>query len=264
MSFAFSFGTAEDAGPVQRLLTDCGLPAEDIRDHIDHYLIARSGNDLAGIVGLEIAGSAALLRSLAVAGKYRGQGLATLLYDRILAYAYAHARGIETLYLLTLTAGGFFRCRGFADADRRSAPREIAATREFGTLCPDTAEFLVKDILRDARYFPAESLALRPDVEGAKLWSVALSKTMLTYFEVEPHARFERHSHEAEQITMVLEGELFFELDGRLVKVRAGEVIAVPSSLPHAVYAKGKPVRAIDAWSPVPDKYRNDTGADRT
>jgi quercetin dioxygenase-like cupin family protein len=202
------------------------------------------------------------VRSLAVAERYRRQGLAAQLVDRLLAYS--HARGIESLYLLTLTAGEFFGRRGFAMAERSSAPKQIAATREFSTQCPDTAAFMARSIHDDAQYFPRDSLPLRPDVDGAKLWAVALRNTMLTYFEVEPHARFERHSHEAEQITMVLEGELFFELDGRLVRVGAGEVIAVPSLVPHAVYAKYAPVRAIDAWSPVPDKYRSAAEKART
>jgi len=262
MSFAFSFGNQQDVVPVKRLLADCGLPYKDVDSHFGHFLIARSGDDLAGTIGLEPGKSSALLRSLAVAEKYRGEGLAAQLVDRILAYA--HARGIETLYLLTLTAGEFFRRRGFATADRSSAPKHIAATREFAMLCPDTAEFMTRDLRHEARYFPSESLPLRPDVEGARLWAVALSKTMLTYFEVDPHARFERHSHEAEQITMVLEGELFFELDDRLVRVVAGEVIAVPSLVPHAVYAKDSAVRAIDAWSPVPEKYQNPAETDRT
>ena len=149
MSFTFSFGNPQDTGQVQRLLADCGLPSEDAGSHIEHFLIARSGDDLAGTVGLEHAGTSALLRSLAVADKYRGQGLAKLLYDRILAYA--HARGIETLYLLTLSADGFFRHRGFGTAERSSAPKQIAATREFSTLCPDTAEFMVRDIRRYAQ-----------------------------------------------------------------------------------------------------------------
>ncbi|MDA8087678.1 MAG: cupin domain-containing protein [Nitrospiraceae bacterium] len=33
---------------------------------------------------------------------------------------------------------------------------------------------------------------------------------MLTYFEMEPGTSFLPHSHEAEQITMVLEGEMLF------------------------------------------------------
>jgi amino-acid N-acetyltransferase len=262
MSFSFSFGNPQDAGQVKRLLADCGLPADDAVDHIEHFLIARSGDDLAGTVGLELAGTSALLRSLAIAERFRGHGLATQLVDRLLAHC--HTRRIESLYVLTLTAEDFFRRRGFAMAARTSAPEQIAATREFSTLCPDTAAFMVRRIHQDAQYFSRESLPLRPDIDGAKLWAVALRNTMLTYFEVEPHARFERHSHEAEQITMVLEGELFFELDGRLVQVGAGEVIAIPSLVPHAVYAKHSAVRAIDAWSPVPEQYRNATETIRT
>ena len=78
---------------MKRLLADCGLPAEDAGSHVERFLIARSGNDLAGTIGLELAGSSALLRSLAVAERYRRQGVAMQLVDRILAYA--HARGIE-------------------------------------------------------------------------------------------------------------------------------------------------------------------------
>jgi|KBSMisStandDraft_5_1062788.scaffolds.fasta_scaffold03900_10 amino-acid N-acetyltransferase len=149
MSFTFSFGATQDTEAVKRLLADCGLPDEDAGSHIEHFLIARTDDDVVGTVALEMAGPVALLRSLAVAEKYRGQGLAKLLYDRILAHA--HARGIETLYLLTLTASAFFKRRGFTTAERSSAPKQIAATREFSTLCPDSAEFMVKDIRKQFR-----------------------------------------------------------------------------------------------------------------
>ena len=84
---------------------------------------------------------------------------------------------------------------------------------------------------------------------------VALKKTMLTYFEVQPNSRFEKHSHESEQITLVLEGELFFEVAERTVCVKEGEVMAIPSGVPHAVVTQDKSVKAIDAWSPVMEKY---------
>lgn len=38
------------------------------------------------------------------------------------------------------------------------------------------------------------------------MWAVGLEKVMLTGFDIAPHTRFERHSHAAEQITLVLEG----------------------------------------------------------
>ena len=88
------------------------------------------------------------------------------------------------------------------------------------------------------------------------MWGVALEKAMLTYFEVEPNSQFEKHSHESEQITMVLEGELFFEVTERMISVKEGEVIAIPSNISHAVFTQGKPVKAVDAWSPVIEKYK--------
>ena len=51
---------------------------------------------------------------------------------------------------------------------------------------------------KTAQYFPRDELRLQADGEGVKMWAVALEKTMFTYFEVEPHCRFERHHHESE------------------------------------------------------------------
>lgn len=107
-----------------------------------------------------------------------------------------------------------------------------------------------------AQYFPREALPLRPDVPGAAMWAVTLEQTMLTYFEVAPHSRFDEHRHESEQITLVLEGELFFETPDGIFGVKAGEVMALPSNVPHAVFTREQRVKAVDAWSPVMEKYR--------
>jgi quercetin dioxygenase-like cupin family protein len=106
-------------------------------------------------------------------------------------------------------------------------------------------------------HYPKDKLVLRQDVPGAKMWAVALEQSMLTYFEVEPNSRFDLHKHKSEQITLVLEGILYFETQERTVAVRAGEVIAVPSSMEHAVYTKNDAVRAVDAWSPIREDYKN-------
>ena len=106
-----------------------------------------------------------------------------------------------------------------------------------------------------ATYYPRTALALEPDVPGAAAWGVALQHTQLTYFEVEPDCRFERHHHASEQITMVLEGELWFELEEATYCLRPGEVIAIPSNVSHAVYTAHMRAKAIDAWSPVMARY---------
>ncbi len=110
---------------------------------------------------------------------------------------------------------------------------------------------------REALYFSRKCLRLRSDVPGAKMWAVSLQRTMFTYFEVEPNCRFESHRHRSEQITMVLSGELFFQLADRTECLRAGEVIAIPSFVDHAAFTRRKGARAVDAWSPIRPKYRN-------
>ena len=114
-----------------------------------------------------------------------------------------------------------------------------------------------RDISGEVVHATTELLRLRPDVPGARMWAVSLDHTMLTYFEVEPRSRFEAHSHESEQITMVLTGELFFQVANVIHRVGPGEVIAIPSSVPHAVWTEGLAVTAIDAWSPVMRKYES-------
>ncbi|OGU05837.1 MAG: cupin [Geobacteraceae bacterium GWC2_58_44] len=113
---------------------------------------------------------------------------------------------------------------------------------------------------QEMRYFPKDSLRLNEDIRGARQWAVSLDQTMLTYFEVEPNCRFESHIHESEQITMVLDGILYFEQGEKIVGVKAGEAIAIPSNAPHAVFTGEASVRAVDAWSPVMAKYKKANG----
>jgi mannose-6-phosphate isomerase-like protein (cupin superfamily) len=107
----------------------------------------------------------------------------------------------------------------------------------------------------DPRYFPRDSLRLRSDETGARFWSVSLSCAQLTYFEVGPNCRFDGHSHPSEQITLVLEGELFFETAAGITRIGLGEVMAIPANVHHAVYTKAMATKAVDAWSPVNKKY---------
>ncbi len=78
---------------------------------------------------------------------------------------------------------------------------------------------------------------------------------MLTYFEMEPNTTSPTHSHAAEQITLVLEGELTFAYEGKEITLQTGEVIAIPSNIRHAVHTGDSPCKAVDAWSPVRAEY---------
>ena len=115
-------------------------------------------------------------------------------------------------FILAKSTGGIIGV-GSVDFKRlaeTSPPAPLQASVEFKTLCPDSAICMRMQLSEQAIYFPRETLTLKSDVLGAKMWGIARKKTLLTFFEVAPHCRFDRHNHESEQITMVLEGELFF------------------------------------------------------
>jgi quercetin dioxygenase-like cupin family protein len=108
----------------------------------------------------------------------------------------------------------------------------------------------------EIKHYTGNGLRLSEDVAGARQWAVSLDRVMLTYFEVEPHCRFEPHNHESEQITLVLEGVLYFEEGDKIIEVGKGDVIAIPSKVQHAVFTKNLAARAVDAWSPIMKKYK--------
>ncbi len=129
----------------------CELPAEDLGPiHLDHFVVSRKGDQLAGVVGLEIKGELGLLRSLAVAPELRGRRLGYALWTRI--HDKARQRGIRRLYLLTTTAEALFSRWGFQRIPRDVVPEAIRATTEFASLCPATASVMVIDLARSSRW----------------------------------------------------------------------------------------------------------------
>jgi len=58
------------------------------------------------------------------------------------------------------------------------------------------------------------------------------------------------HHHESEQITYILKGALHFRLEGREVTVHAGEVLHIPSYVPHEAVAL-EDTLDLDIFSPI-------------
>ena len=142
--------TPETARPsdfpsIVRLLSEAALPHDDLTpDHLRHFLVLRDADGIVGVVGMEVADDAGLLRSLAVPEARRGGGLASRLVDAL--EAHARSAGIRTLYLLTTTAAGFFARRGYAPADRTSVPVGIRETPEFRGICPASAACMSRSL----------------------------------------------------------------------------------------------------------------------
>ena len=59
--------------------------------------------------------------------------------------------------------------------------------------------------------------------------------------EFAPGVEFPRHSHPGEELVYMVEGELEYQLDGRRpVRLKAGEVLFIPSGAIHAVKNVGR------------------------
>ncbi len=142
---SMAFASRADEPWIRQLLKNCGLPQEDLSsEHFQHFLVYKEKGLILGVVGLEIFGEVALLRSLAVDERHRHRGIGSQMVAQI--ERYAQARQITKLYLLTTSAAEFFVKRNYQRIDRRLAPAKIRATREFQELCPESAVCLMKDL----------------------------------------------------------------------------------------------------------------------
>jgi amino-acid N-acetyltransferase len=125
------------------LLQAEGLPASDLTDaQLEHFFFSGSDGSPTALVGLEIYGSDALLRSLVVSAKGRTRGTGSALVRH--AESYSASRNVQTIYLLTTTAEAFFGRLGYQRIDRTVAPRSIQSTQEFASLCPASSAFMIK------------------------------------------------------------------------------------------------------------------------
>ena len=92
-------------------------------------------------------------------------------------------------------------------------------------------------------------------LSGSAYWALEGKNVQFTWFDVPANTNFPSHKHESEQITYVLEGELFFKSENSIYKLSTGECILIPGNTEHEVWTENIPVRAIDAWSPINSLY---------
>lgn len=145
-----------------------------------------------GVIGLERYGTYGLLRSLCVEKSRRGQGVGKSLSD----YLESHARslGLQSLFLVTETAGPFFQKRGFQpfqSLGRALVPAPILASAEFQGSCSSSALVMKKD-LELVGQTTASGAVLRPatrhDAEAmARIYNQGIEDRTAT-FETRPRA----------------------------------------------------------------------------
>jgi len=126
------------------LLKGENLPAEDLPEELDDFLVALDGNVVIGSIGLEIYGNYGLLRSLAVNKSFRNKGIGDELLGKIERLAVTH--GLAGIYLLTETAPDYFKRKGYELIDRPTIPVEVQQSSEFSHVCPVSAIAMKKHL----------------------------------------------------------------------------------------------------------------------
>ena len=86
-------------------------------------------------------------------------------------------------------------------------------------------------------------------------------RLMLAHVYLKKGCVVPKHAHENEQLTYILEGALKFwigEDGGEVITVRAGEVLHIPSNIPHKAEAL-EDTLDVDVFSPPRQDWLNHT-----
>ena len=134
--------TPADLPAIRDLLERNGLPTSDLASSGARFTVACESTQVIGAGALERFGNAALLRSVAVEPARRGRGLGRHLVKAL--ELQARAAGIPQLVLLTQTAPRFFEHQGYQPVDRAQVPKAVQESAEFRSLCPASAECMMK------------------------------------------------------------------------------------------------------------------------
>ncbi len=87
-------------------------------------------------------------------------------------------------------------------------------------------------------------------VPGLDFQPVLGDRLMVNFVSFEPNTVAPVHWHDEEQISVVLEGELEFEVGGETRVMGKGEAVVIPPNVPHGARTYDGSCLAVDAFHP--------------
>jgi unsaturated pyranuronate lyase len=100
------------------------------------------------------------------------------------------------------------------------------------------------------RYVNIESVKPAEFVPGLTFRPVLGQRAMTNFVHFEPGAEAPRHVHEEEQIVIILDGEMTFDLDGDVRVMRKGDVAVIPAWVPHGAWTTDTSCLEVDVFCP--------------
>jgi quercetin dioxygenase-like cupin family protein len=83
---------------------------------------------------------------------------------------------------------------------------------------------------------------------------------MLNLLELEPGSLVDEHSHEHEQLGLVISGTLVLRIEGVEHRLSAGHGYQISGGVPHAAWPEGGVCRVLDVFHPIREDYRQRVG----
>jgi quercetin dioxygenase-like cupin family protein len=93
--------------------------------------------------------------------------------------------------------------------------------------------------------------------DGAAARSVHGERLTLAVVELDPGSVIPEHSHDHEQLGIVLRGDVTFRVGDETRALTAGGTWRIPSNVPHEVRVGPAGAVVIDAFAPVRDDWRD-------
>jgi quercetin dioxygenase-like cupin family protein len=100
------------------------------------------------------------------------------------------------------------------------------------------------------RYVRVDEIASAEFVPGLTFRPVLGDGVLTNFVHFEPGAQAPRHVHEEEQIVIILDGEMTFDLDGDVRTMRKGDVAVVPAWVPHGAWTTDTTCLEVDVFCP--------------
>jgi len=82
------------------------------------------------------------------------------------------------------------------------------------------------------------------------------SRVTFAVVEIEPHAELPEHSHENEQLGIVLRGAVTFRIGREERTLQSGDAWNIPSHTPHFVKAGPEGAVVLDIFAPTREEWK--------
>jgi quercetin dioxygenase-like cupin family protein len=100
------------------------------------------------------------------------------------------------------------------------------------------------------RYVRIDDLPSAEYVPGLTFRPVLGEGVLTNFVHFAPGTEAPRHVHEEEQIVIILDGEMTFDIDGDVRTMRKGDVGVIPAWVPHGAWTTDTSCLEVDVFCP--------------